>query len=167
MLIILSKKKGGNNLNRKRILAVALLLIAIMAIGSASAFDLDSIFGGEENETVTIDGIDFNIPEGFTEDPNHETVNETNDQGSITYVTNGKLYEKGNTIVTMLVADYGDFKVTDEVAASTGGDAQTINNVSGYMSQNGAFSVFNYAKNDKLVVITANDEDVISDFVME
>ena len=154
-------------MNKKAIFGISLILIAIFAIGSASAFDLGSMFGGGGNETVTIDGIDFNIPAGFSEDPNHETVNKTNEQSGITYVTNGKLYEKGDTIVTMLVADYGKHKVTDEVAESVGGDAKTINDVNGYLAHKGKFSVFNYAKNDKLVVISTNDESVIGDFIME
>ena len=154
-------------MNKKAIFGISLLLIAIFAIGSASAFDLVPMLGGEGNETVTIDGIDFNIPAGFSEDPNHETVNKTNEQSGITYVTNGKLYEKGNTIVTMLVADYGKHKVTDEIAESVGGDAKTINDVNGYLAHNGKFSVFNYAKNDKLVIISTNDESVIGDFIME
>ena len=154
-------------MNKKAIFGISLLLIAIFAIGSASAFDFGLMLGGRGNETVTIDGIDFNIPAGFTEDPKHETVNETHEQSGITYVTNGKLYEKGNTIVTMLVADYGKHKVTDDVAESVGGDAKTINDVNGYLAHNGKFSVFNYAKNDKLVIISTNDESVIGDFIME
>ena len=153
-------------MNKKAIFGISLLLIAIFAIGSASAFDVGLMLGGG-NETVTIDGIDFNIPAGFTEDPKHETVNKTNEQSGITYVTNGKLYEKDNTIVTMLVADYGKHKVTDEIAESVGGDAKTINDVNGYLAHKGKFSVFNYAKNDKLVIISTNDESVIGDFIME
>lgn len=154
-------------MNKKIIFGASLVLIAIMAIGSACAFDLDSIFGGGGNETVTIDGIDFNIPEGFTEDVNESTDNETNEEGGITFITNGKLYEKDGIYVALLVADYGEYKVTDDIAKAVGGDAVTINNVSGYLSTDGIYKVFNYAKNDKLVVISANDEDVISDFVME
>ena len=52
-------------MNKKAIFGISLILIAIFAIGSASAFDLGSMFGGGGNETVTIDGIDFNIPAGF------------------------------------------------------------------------------------------------------
>ena len=95
--------------------------------------------GGDENETVTIDGIDFNLPKGYTEDPNHETVNETNHQGTVTYITNGKLFEKGNTIVNILVADYGDFKVTEDIVSNAGDEAKTINGVNGYMSQKEQF----------------------------
>ena len=159
-------------MNKKIILGLSLVLIAIMAIGSVSAFDLGSILGGDdedvaENETVTIDGIDFNIPAGFTEDPQHATVNEQKEVSGITYVTNGKLYENNDTIVALLVADYGEYKVTDEIAQSVGGDAKTINNVSGYLTTDGDYKVFNYAKDDKLVVISATDEDVIADFIIE
>lgn len=156
-------------MNKKIILGLSLVLIAIMAIGSVSAFDLGSLLGGDdagENQTVTIDGVDFNIPAGFTEDPNHATDNKTNEQGGITYITNGKLYENNDTIVAILVADYGEYKVTDEIAQSVGGEPKTINNVSGYLTTDGIYSVFNYAKDDKLVVLSATDEDVLADFII-
>lgn len=153
-------------MNRKTILAISLLVIAVFAVGSVSALDFGSILGGEENETVTIDGIDFNIPAGFTEDPSHEVVNETVDEGATPFISNGKLFEKDNTVVNILVADYGDFKVTDEVASAVGGDKTTLNNVSGYLSQQGRFYTFHYAKNNKLVVISANNEDIIADFLI-
>ena len=154
-------------MNKKIIFGASLVLIAIMAIGSASAFDLGSLLGGGGNETVTIDGVDFNIPEGFTEDPDEATDNETNEQSGISYITNGKVYEKDGIYVALLVADYGEYKVTDEIAGAVGGEATTINNVSGYLTTDGIYKVFNYAKDDKLVVISANDEDVIADFIME
>lgn len=156
-------------MNKKIILGISLVLIAVMAIGAVSAFDLGSLLGGDdaEDQTVTIDGIDFNIPAGFVEDPNEATVNETNEISGITYITNGKLYEKNGTFVALLVADYGKYKVTDEIAKSVGGDAKTINNVSGYLTTDGIYKVFNYAKDDKLVVISTTDEDVISDFIIE
>lgn len=153
-------------MNRKTIFGISLLLIAVFAIGSVSALDFGSMLGGEENETVTIDGIEFNVPDGYVEDTDEATVNETNEKGAVTYITNGKLYQKGNSIVNILVADYGDFKVTDEVAASAGGDAKTIKDVNGYMSQNGQFYIYNYAKDGKLVVFSSTDEDAISDFII-
>ena len=155
-------------MNKKVIIALSLVLIAVMAIGSASAFDLGSLLGGgDENETVTIGGIDFNIPAGFTEDTNESTLDEMNEVSGITYTTNGKLYEKDDTYVALLVADYGDYKVTDDVAKSVGGEEKTIKNVKGYLTTDGEYTVFHYAKDDKLVVISANDENVIADFIIE
>ena len=117
-------------MDKKIIFGLSLVIIAVIAIGSASAVDFGSILGGEENETVTIDGIDFNIPDGFKEDPDEAIVNDTKEQSGITYVNNGKLYEKGTTIVALLVADYGEYNVTDDIAKSVGGEVKTFNNVS-------------------------------------
>ena len=154
-------------MDKKIIFGLSLVIIVVIAIGSASAVDFGSILGGEENETVTIDGIDFNIPDGFKEDPDEAIVNDTKEQSGITYVNNGKLYEKGTTIVALLVADYGEYNVTDDIAKSVGGEAKTFNNASGYLTTNGIYKVFNYAKDGKLVVISSTDEDVIADFIME
>ena len=90
-----------------------------------------------------------------------------NEVSGINYTTNGKLYENGDTYVAILVADYGDYKVTDDVAKSVGGDEQTINNVKGYLTTDGIYKVFHYAKDDKLVVISTTDENVIGDFIIE
>lgn len=154
-------------MNRKIIFGFTLCLMAIFAIGSVYAADFGSLLGGDENETVTIDGIDFNIPAGFKEDPTEATVNQQNVKGSITYITNGKLYEKGDVYVALLVADYGQYKVTDDEAKSLGGQKKTFNNVTGYVSKEGDYYSFYYPINDKLAIISANDENIISEFIME
>ena len=41
----------------KKILAIFALLIVATSISAVSAFDLGSIFGGDQNETVTIDEL--------------------------------------------------------------------------------------------------------------
>lgn len=154
-------------MNKKIIFGLSLVLVAIMAVGSVSAFDLGSLLGGGDAENVTIGGIDFAIPEGFTEDPNHAIDNEQREQSGISYTLNGKLYEKDDTIVVLLVSDYGDYKVTDDIAREVGGEPTTINNIDGYLTTNGTYKVFNYAKDDKLVVISTNDENAIGDFLIE
>lgn len=117
-------------------------------------------------KNVTIGGIDFNIPDGFSEDADEEIVNESNVKSGITYFTNSKLFEKDGTIMTILVVDYGEYKVTDEIAKEVGGDATTINGVDGYLNKEGLFYVFNYAKDDKLVVLSTNDKGIIGDFII-
>lgn len=155
-------------MNKKIILGLFLVLIAVMAIGSASALDLGSLLGGDdaENQTVTIDGIDFNIPAGFKENKQEETVSEMQQIGDVNYTTNGKVFENGTDCVAILVADYGQYKVTDEIAASVGGEAKTFNGVKGYFTTDGEYKVFDYAKDDKLVVISATNEDSIADFII-
>ena len=144
---------------------MSLVILAIFAIGSVSALDL-GFLSGDSEQTVTIDGIDFKIPDGFSEDSDEEVINESNVQSGITYLTNSKLFEKDDAIMVILVADYGEYKVTDDIAKEVGGDATTIGGVGGYLKEDGFFYVFDYAKNDKLVVLSTNDKDIIGDFII-
>ena len=74
-------------MQKRKILFIGLLAIfAIVIAGSASAFDLGFLTGDSGPETVTIEGIDFNIPEGYKEDENYSYVNETASSGSVKYV---------------------------------------------------------------------------------
>lgn len=155
---------------KKSIFAISVILIAIMAVGSVSAFDLGSIFGdsdADQNQTVTIGGIDFNIPAGFNEVENQSTVNETVDQGAISFINNGKVFENETDVIAILVADYGDYKITDEIVGSVAGDAKTINGVNGYFKTDGIYKVFSYAKDNKLVAISSTDESIIGDFIVK
>lgn len=147
--------------NKTLILAIAIIFISVFAIGSASALDLFA-----NQETVTIDGIDFKIPDGFSEDSSQELVNEPQSQGGIDYVVNGKTFNNGLSEVAILVADYGDFKVNDDVLKALGGEKTTLNDVEGYQYESDGYYIFNYQKNDKLVVISSSDENIISDFLI-
>lgn len=152
---------------KRKILAISIVLIGVMAIAAVSALDLADTFDENttKNQTITIEGIEFNVPEGFIEDPNHEIVNETKETFGVKYTNNGKLFEKNDTYVSLLVADYGKFNMTDMIASIIGGNPKTINSTSGYMSDDGDYKVFHFVKNNKLVVISAADENVIGDFV--
>lgn len=152
-------------LNKKILFTLSLVILAIFAIGSVSALDL-GFLSGDSEQTVTIDGIDFKIPDGFSEDTSEEVVNESNVQSGVTYFTNSKLFEKDDKVMVLLVADYGEYKVTDDIAKEVGGDATTIGGVDGYLKEDGFFHVFNYAKDGKLVVMSTNDKDIIGDFII-
>lgn len=164
-ILLINSSLGGDILNRKILFTLSLLILAIFAIGSVSALDF-GFLSGDSEQTVTIDGIDFKIPDGFTEDADEEVINESNVQSGITYLTNSKLFEKDDAIMVILVADYGEYKVTDDIAKEVGGDATTIEGVDGYLKEDGFFYVFDYAKNDKLVVLSTNDKDIIGDFII-
>ena len=70
-------------MDKKILLTLSLALIAIVMASAVSA-----------DENVTIDGIDFNIPDGYVEDVTEEIVNETETDEDGTYVTNGKFYDE-------------------------------------------------------------------------
>ena len=153
-------------MNRKILFTLSLVILAVFAIGSVSALDLGFLTGDSSEEIVTIDGIDFKIPDGFSEDADEEVVNESNVRSGITYITNSKLFESDNDVVVILVADYGEYKVTDDIAKEVGGEKTTIEGVDGYLSEDSGFYVFNYAKDDKLVVFSSTNKDIIGDFIV-
>ena len=152
-------------MNRK-IIAVLSLLILVAGASAVSAFSFDDLMGGDSNETVTIGGFDFNLPNGFEEDASYSKEKESASVGSIDYTYDQKVFERGSTAVSILVADYGENKVTDEVVAAIGGNETTIAGTDGYLDFSNNIYAFSYAKNDKLVTITSSDKDVIGDFII-
>lgn len=152
-------------MNRKLFAICALLMVAL-SVSAVSAFDVGDLFGLGKDSTVEIGGVEFNIPEGFIEDTKHESVNESAKSGSIDYILNGKCFEKNSTIVSILVADYGKYNVTDKVLSEVGDEKATINGINGYITYDGDLYVFSYEKNSDLVSISTNDKDVIGDFLI-
>ena len=57
-------------------------------------------------ETTTVSDLNFTIPEGFTEDTDEAPVNESGSEDGYTYTLNSKTFEKGDTAVSIVVADY-------------------------------------------------------------
>ena len=155
-------------MNKKIFAILSLAIIAIVCAGTVSAFDFGSLFGGDDanDETVTIDGIDFNIPAGFKEDPDYEIDNET-DLGEVSFKTVGKTYESGDSVLAILVSEYDGMELTDSVVSAAGGDSYSVNDVDGYYKQEGNFHLFTYVKDNKLVVISASSQDLFEDVVIK
>lgn len=149
----------------KKIFTVFALLIVITSICAVSAFDLGDIFGVSKNETVTIEGIDFNIPDGYKEDSKNtfNMIEKFIDEG---YDFDGKVYSKDNTQVGLFVynysaigAEYGD--ILGDFANET-----TINDVGGFVEYDDDDYAFAYTKDSCIVLIISNDKDVIGDFII-
>lgn len=151
-------------MNRKIYITILAVFAVVLCAGTASAGMFD-IFESGENTTVTLDGIDFNIPAGFEEDPKFEIVNKTQSAG-VDFIMNGKTYTKGNDVVSLLVSDYGEHKVDLEVIESLGGNATTVNGVDGYVGVDGEFYTFSYPVNGKLVVLSSNKQALFEEFVV-
>ena len=140
----------------KKLLGILLVLIAVVAIGTVVA----------ASETVEIEGFEFTVPDGFTEDPTHETVNVVKEQNGVTFTSNGKLYQNDDgDVVNVLVAEYDGVEVTDDVAAGLGGDARTIAAIDGYVIPNGTLTSFEFPNDGNLVVLSTNNEDILEDFL--
>ena len=172
--------------NRIAIIAILAILTVVLA-GSASAFDLGFLGGGDsEAQQITVGGIDFNIPAGFTENEDYKMDNEkSNSTTGVDYTMSAVGYEddsKQNAIY-VLVGDYGDYNVTNEIVEYVLDDMdyekKTINGHDGYLVQQnttGSSSLmateqpvymFVYEENGDLVFIGATDESYFGDVIIE
>ena len=156
--------------NRKILFIGLLAIFAIVIAGSVSAFDLGSLLGdGSDSgpQEIAIEGINFTIPEGYTEDVNNSYENETASVGSLTYTMNGKTFENDDgDAIAILIADYGDYNVTDEILQQVADEPKTINGHDGYVKKDGIFTIFSYEEDGDLVTITASDKNIIDQVVV-
>lgn len=157
-------------MNRKIFAILSLAIVAIVCMGTASAFDLGSVFGGgdastAETQNVTIGGIDFSIPASFDENKSLELVDEKMETAGIDYTVNEKSFYDSKDFVSILVADYGDYNVDDNVLKLMGGEKTTIGGVEGYLGQTDGFNNFNYQKDGKLITIVSTSDKIIEDFI--
>lgn len=132
-------------------------IFAIVMIGCAYAADsADSL-----NNTLTISGMNFTIPEGMTEDVAEEVVNETGADENYTFVTNSKTLEDNENVVIITVATY-DQNLTEDYINDIG-EKTTINNITGYLEDQSFFALFSYIQDNDLVIVTANDKNLIEE----
>ncbi|AMK15232.1 hypothetical protein [Methanobrevibacter olleyae] len=170
--------------NRIVILTI-LAILAVVLAASASAFDLGFLGGSDsEPQKITVGGIDFQIPAGFTENEKYRMDNETSSSSGSDYYMSAVGYEDGSkqNAIYVMVADYGEYNVTDDVlnyvAKSMDGKKKTINGHAGYIAKqtdNSTSSMlpvtddiymFMYEENGDLVFIGATDESYFNDVVL-
>ena len=156
-------------MQKRKILFISMLAIfAILIVGSASAFDLGSLLGDSSSESTgeqgTIAGLNFTIPEGYKEDPSAVFKNVTQTVGSVSFTMDGQSFEnKNGDSLAILVADYGDYNVTDDILNDGSSEKKTINGIDGYIKKDDGFTVFSYEENGDLVSISTSDENVIEE----
>ena len=141
----------------KNIIAI-LSIIAITMIGCVYAADsTDSL----NKNTITMDGMNFTIPEGFTEDVDDALVNETGSEEGFTYVTNSRTFEKNDDFVIISVSIYD--KDLPEDYMDDFGEKATVNNVSGYYDDFNFLSLFSYTDGNKLIIVSSNEKSLIEE----
>jgi hypothetical protein len=142
----------------KKILAVFGIL-AIVMVGCACATDSDDSL---DSNAVTISGVNFTIPEGFTEDVDDAIVNESDSDDGNNYVTNGKSYSDDDGNLLLITVSEYEQNITDDLVDDIG-DEKTIGNVTGYFDDMGFLSLFSYVQDGKVVVLTATEENLIEE----
>lgn len=142
-------------MDKKIFALLAIFLIAI--VGCAYAADSDS----SNNNTVTISGVNFTIPEGLTENVTETLVNESGSDDGYNYVTDQKTFEDDENLLVISVSTY-EQNITDDLVKDVG-DKTTINNITGYSQDLGFLALFAYVQDGKVVVLTANDMNLIEE----
>lgn len=137
---------------------VALSIFAIVMIGCVYATEATD---SSNNNTVTISGLNFTIPDGFTEDVDEAIFNESDSDDGYNYVTEQRTFEKGDKLLLISVNVY-EQNITDDLIKNVG-EKTTINNVTGHFSDMGFLSLFTYVQDDKVVVLTASDKSIIEE----
>ena len=138
-----------------KILAVFMIVVLAACVCSVSAFELHDETAFDENQTVEIDGIEFNVPKGYCPDVSDDAVVKFESAFGKDFVADGKMYHRGLTAVLVNV---------DESSNATGENA-TIAGVDGLLNHEGKFFTFSYLKDGKMLVITTNDRNAIGDFI--
>lgn len=168
---------------RKIAVLAVLAICAVVLAGSASAFDLDFLSGSDsEPQEITVGGIDFNIPAGFTENETYTIDNETSDDDYYVSTAGYEDDSKDNAIY-IYIGEYKDYNMTDDVLAyvmdSYDYEKKTINGHSGYLLKDNSTSseslmdvdesiyMFSYVQDAKMVIIGATDESYFSDIIVE
>lgn len=139
---------------KKQIILLLIVLTAVLSISAVSA----GLFGGK---TIQLNGVEFNIPDGFKE----VNPNEYNLQTPMEYYQ--KCYENDkDDFVAVSVSKSGGYSQQDITNAINSGKF-TAKSINGY---NGAFQItsggygcaFLYLKGDKIAIVYASDESFLS-----
>lgn len=161
-----------------RIVILAMLAIVLSGSASASAFDFNFLTGSNgEVQEITVGGIHFNMPAGFSENENYTLDHENLSSEDFEYYISSVGYEdasKDNAIY-ILVEDFGQENVSADVVKEVGesmdGQNKTVNGHDGYIieqNNNGGNEslimqagtndyIFLYADNGDMVYVGATD----------
>ncbi|WP_296859669.1 hypothetical protein [uncultured Methanobrevibacter sp.] len=151
----------------KKIFTIFALILLVASISTVSAFDLGDLFGSGKNETITLDGVKFNIPAGYKEDQSNTTNNRLNEfKKNGTNVT-GTAYVKDSDAVGIMVLNYSNTdKTSDNVKEMLKENKTKIKDIEGSLTIDNGVYVFSYAKNDIFVSISAPSKEILSEFLI-
>ena len=153
-------------MNRKLITLLA-ILIAVTNISAVSAFDFGSLFGSDENKTVNINGMNFNVSGGFQENTTNaaQEAKAALEKQGLNVTT--KIYMKDSKAVGFYVSNYTNLGLSsDQVLSSFNGSSTTIKNITGFMREDEGAYIFSYTKDGCVIFIISNDKNLINDVLI-
>lgn len=145
----------------KKLLAILTLLILVTCITAVSAFDLGGIFGDDKkNETVTLDGIKFNIPSDYKEATSNQTKSVAAKYEQLGANVTAKFYTNEKEGIGFFVCNFtGKGGVPAEFSHPSTGNETTIKNITGFMDHSDKeATLFSFTKNDTLVLVSSTND---------
>lgn len=160
----------------KKIMLLGVLLLTVcISLSAVSAFEWN--FGSSSSESTNTDGgsislddnvlkiqgLEYTVPEGYTEDKKEQALAEEADQDAFPgFKVSSETFVKGNDSIIIKVL-FGDEEM-DEDSYTPGENAvnKEIAGTKGYLKQYDDGVSFDYIIDGKLVEIFAPDEETLS-----
>ena len=153
-------------MNKKIFFALSVAVVAIVAVGTVSAFDfsdLGSMFGmAPPDQNITIDGETFTIPGTFKENEN------VSDNGTVSdyYVFKCTDYKQGfindTNYINILISDYDTYNPGEDLINYMNGTSKDISGVKGFLYSDDIGYTYTYAKGNKVISIQSDNEELIA-----
>ena len=153
---------------------LVLLSFAVVVAGMSTAFALDlnnfsNVILDSPEENVTVSGIDFTVPQGYSEIENESYEGEPLGNPYLDVNLSSKSFMNLNGDVLIFSVSSSSVPANDDFAkdaAGEEGNSTTINGVNGYEYNDTDFYGFTFAKDGKLVIMSATDKEVFNDAVV-
>lgn len=152
-------------MNKKILFALSVVLVAIVAIGTVSAFDLSdlgSLFGAPKDQKVVLDGENFTIPGTFKENANISDNGTVNDYYLFKSSDYKKGFTNGTSYINILITEYNNTKVGDDLVNFMNGSSKNISGVKGYIYSDDTGFTYSYSKDNKVISIQSDKEELIA-----
>ena len=156
----------------KKILVILTFFILIAGMSTACAFNLNdfsNVLFGAPKGNVTLAGVDFAIPDGFSEVENESVYNQKIDNPNIDVNFSSKVYTNASGDAIILSVSVSNIPADDNYTrdvAEDGANKTTISGVEGYEYADPGFYGFSYVKDGKLVILSSTDKELFKDVVI-
>lgn len=140
---------------------IAICIFLIFAVSSLSFVCAE--------QSTTIGGHNFKIPDGFKENSMFTAVNEPDETGDV--LNSVKAFEKGGDVIYICVGHFINQNLTSQNVSSIGNEAKTINGVEGYTFDDGYVKGYNnihgfiYESKGDLIIVLTTDESLFDQVV--
>ena len=151
-------------MNKKILIALSVVCVAIIAMGTVSAFEipgLGSLFGSPPDQNVTVDGETFHIPGTFKENKNVSKNATVKDYTFFTSTSYAKGFKNDTNYLNILISEYNNTNAKD-FENYLNGTSKNVNGTEGYLYHDGIGYTFTYAKGNKVISIQTDNEKLIA-----